>query len=152
MYSYDTWVMSKLAIFGPYLFLFTWTCFLAFLQHIDENPAKNVVFVIDNGSGMTPHQLNNWAVYRLSKFNRKERGFGYVIITHLCDECAQILTFSLLNILSIHEPPVLSPCQNLCILWLIMACFSGNFERKTKFDVALHFTRYLPQLLSDFQN
>ena len=33
-----------------------------------------------------------------------------------------------------------------------MACVSGNFEGKSKFDVALHFTGYLPQLLSDFQN
>ncbi len=27
-----------------------------------------------------------------------------------------LLTFSLLNILRIHKPPVLSPCQNLCII------------------------------------
>ncbi len=33
-----------------------------------------------------------------------------------------------------------------------MACISGDFEEKTKFDVALHFTGYLSQLLSDFQN
>ncbi len=33
-----------------------------------------------------------------------------------------------------------------------MACISGDFEGKTKFDVALHFTEYLRQLLSDFQN
>ena len=53
---------------------------------------------------------------------------------------------------SILEPPVLSPCQNLCIFWLIMACITGDFEGKTKFDVALHFTGYLSQLLTDFQN
>ena len=33
-----------------------------------------------------------------------------------------------------------------------MAWISGDFEGKTNFDVALHFTGYLPQLLSDFQN
>ncbi len=27
----------------------------------------------------------------------------------------EFLTFSLLNILGVHKPPVLSPCQNLCI-------------------------------------
>ncbi len=33
-----------------------------------------------------------------------------------------------------------------------MACISGDFERKTKFDVALHFTKYLRQFSCDFQN
>ena len=33
-----------------------------------------------------------------------------------------------------------------------MACISGNFEGETQFEVALHFTGYLRQLLSDFQN
>ncbi len=33
-----------------------------------------------------------------------------------------------------------------------MACNSGNFEGKAKFDVALRFAGYLRQLLSDFQN
>ena len=33
-----------------------------------------------------------------------------------------------------------------------MACASGDFEGKTKFEVALYFTGYLCQLLSDFQN
>ena len=33
-----------------------------------------------------------------------------------------------------------------------MACISGDFEGKAKFEVALHFTGYLRQLLSDFQN
>ena len=32
-----------------------------------------------------------------------------------------------------------------------MACNSGDFEGKSKFEVALHFTEYLRQLLSDFQ-
>ena len=37
-------------------------------------------------------------------------------------------------------------------LCAIIACISGDFEGKTKFDVALHFTGYLHQLLTDFQN
>ncbi|XP_053383340.1 structural maintenance of chromosomes flexible hinge domain-containing protein 1-like isoform X2 [Mercenaria mercenaria] len=37
--------------------------------HLDEA----TVYVIDNGKGMTSRQLNNWAIYRLSKFNRKDR-------------------------------------------------------------------------------
>ncbi|XP_060561375.1 structural maintenance of chromosomes flexible hinge domain-containing protein 1-like [Ruditapes philippinarum] len=37
--------------------------------HFDEA----TVYVIDNGKGMTSRQLNNWAIYRLSKFNRKEK-------------------------------------------------------------------------------
>ncbi|KAL2085320.1 hypothetical protein ACEWY4_018640 [Coilia grayii] len=36
----------------------------------DEGQGKHAVAVIDNGCGMTSKQLNNWAVYRLSKFNR----------------------------------------------------------------------------------
>jgi hypothetical protein len=38
-------------------------------QHLDDN----YIFVLDNGRGMSSRQLNNWAVYRLSKFIRKER-------------------------------------------------------------------------------
>ncbi|XP_060084908.1 structural maintenance of chromosomes flexible hinge domain-containing protein 1-like [Ylistrum balloti] len=42
--------------------------------HIDDgNPSRNCVYVIDNGKGMTPRQLNNWAIYRLSKFIRKDK-------------------------------------------------------------------------------
>ncbi|XP_071144533.1 structural maintenance of chromosomes flexible hinge domain-containing protein 1-like [Mytilus edulis] len=42
--------------------------------HFDEkNPKDNCIFVIDNGKGMTPRQLNNWAIYRLSKFIRKDK-------------------------------------------------------------------------------
>ena len=42
-------------------------------QHLDDtNPAKNTIFIIDNGKGMTSRQLNNWAIYRLSKFIRKD--------------------------------------------------------------------------------
>ncbi|KAI1243315.1 Structural maintenance of chromosomes flexible hinge domain-containing protein 1, partial [Lamprotornis superbus] len=40
----------------------------------DDSQGKPAVAVIDNGSGMTSKQLNNWAVYRLSKFTRQ----GYV--------------------------------------------------------------------------
>ncbi|XP_070535302.1 structural maintenance of chromosomes flexible hinge domain-containing protein 1-like [Ptychodera flava] len=40
---------------------------------LDESPAKNQICVIDNGCGMTSRQLNNWAIYRLSKFIRKEK-------------------------------------------------------------------------------
>lgn len=31
-----------------------------------------MIVVVDNGKGMSSLQLNNWAIYRLSKFNRKE--------------------------------------------------------------------------------
>ncbi|KAK2176981.1 hypothetical protein NP493_627g01019 [Ridgeia piscesae] len=42
--------------------------------HLDENyPSRNMVIVLDNGKGMTSPQLNNWAIYRLSKFIRRER-------------------------------------------------------------------------------
>ncbi|XP_048662554.1 structural maintenance of chromosomes flexible hinge domain-containing protein 1 [Marmota marmota marmota] len=37
----------------------------------DETQGKPAVAVIDNGRGMTSKQLNNWAVYRLSKFTRQ---------------------------------------------------------------------------------
>ncbi|RMC15537.1 hypothetical protein DUI87_07731 [Hirundo rustica rustica] len=37
----------------------------------DESQGKPAVAVTDNGSGMTSKQLNNWAVYRLSKFTRQ---------------------------------------------------------------------------------
>uniref|UniRef100_A0A3B5M7F6 Structural maintenance of chromosomes flexible hinge domain containing 1 n=1 Tax=Xiphophorus couchianus TaxID=32473 RepID=A0A3B5M7F6_9TELE len=44
---------------------------------------KPAVIVLDNGCGMTFKQLNNWAIYRLSKFTRengtfKSEGEGYV--------------------------------------------------------------------------
>ncbi|XP_043921496.1 structural maintenance of chromosomes flexible hinge domain-containing protein 1 [Protopterus annectens] len=38
----------------------------------DETQGKPSIAVIDNGRGMTSKQLNNWAVYRLSKFTRTE--------------------------------------------------------------------------------
>ncbi|XP_062987369.1 structural maintenance of chromosomes flexible hinge domain-containing protein 1 [Elgaria multicarinata webbii] len=37
----------------------------------DDTQGKLAVAVIDNGRGMTSKQLNNWAVYRLSKFTRQ---------------------------------------------------------------------------------
>ncbi|XP_077208774.1 structural maintenance of chromosomes flexible hinge domain-containing protein 1 isoform X2 [Paroedura picta] len=36
----------------------------------DDTQGKPAITVIDNGKGMTSQQLNNWAVYRLSKFTR----------------------------------------------------------------------------------
>uniref|UniRef100_T1ITP1 SMC hinge domain-containing protein n=1 Tax=Strigamia maritima TaxID=126957 RepID=T1ITP1_STRMM len=36
-----------------------------------EDGDKSTIFVIDNGNGMSSRQLNNWAIYRLSKFSRK---------------------------------------------------------------------------------
>ncbi|KAF7669972.1 hypothetical protein LDENG_00105580 [Lucifuga dentata] len=49
----------------------------------DETLGKPAVIVLDNGCGMTSKQLNNWAVYRLSKFSRenakcKSEQEGYV--------------------------------------------------------------------------
>ncbi|KAM9500750.1 structural maintenance of chromosomes flexible hinge domain-containing protein 1 isoform 1-T1 [Clarias gariepinus] len=49
----------------------------------DESQGGPAVVVMDNGRGMTSKELNNWAVYRLSKFNRDDRAFksdepGYV--------------------------------------------------------------------------
>lgn len=37
----------------------------------DDTLGKTAVVVLDNGSGMTSRQLNNWAVYRLSKFTSR---------------------------------------------------------------------------------
>ncbi|XP_066536910.1 structural maintenance of chromosomes flexible hinge domain-containing protein 1 [Hoplias malabaricus] len=49
----------------------------------DESQGGPAVIVMDNGHGMTSKELNNWAVYRLSKFNRDNSTFqsdhsGYV--------------------------------------------------------------------------
>uniref|UniRef100_A0A674DGW2 Structural maintenance of chromosomes flexible hinge domain containing 1 n=1 Tax=Salmo trutta TaxID=8032 RepID=A0A674DGW2_SALTR len=49
----------------------------------DESLGKHAVVIMDNGCGMTSKQLNNWAVYRLSKFSRESSTFssdhaGYV--------------------------------------------------------------------------
>uniref|UniRef100_A0A671KCE0 Structural maintenance of chromosomes flexible hinge domain-containing protein 1-like n=1 Tax=Sinocyclocheilus anshuiensis TaxID=1608454 RepID=A0A671KCE0_9TELE len=43
----------------------------------DESQGGPAVVVMDNGCGMTSKQLNNWAVYRLSKFIRENKT-GYV--------------------------------------------------------------------------
>ncbi|XP_014883994.1 structural maintenance of chromosomes flexible hinge domain-containing protein 1-like [Poecilia latipinna] len=49
---------------------------------------KPAIIVLDNGSGMTSKHLNNWAVYRLSKFTRENSTFeseaeGYVHPAHV---------------------------------------------------------------------
>lgn len=54
----------------------------------DETLGKPAVIVLDNGRGMTAQQLNNWAVYRLSKFTRENSTFvsneeGYVRPDHV---------------------------------------------------------------------
>ncbi len=50
-----------------------WYIFVV-LQYIDDqHPGRSLIFVLDNGKGMTSSELNNWAVYRLSKFNRKDK-------------------------------------------------------------------------------
>ena len=38
----------------------------------DDALGKPAISVWDNGQGMTSRALNNWAIYRLSKFNRHE--------------------------------------------------------------------------------
>jgi len=38
----------------------------------DERLGKHMVIVLDNGRGMTSRQLNDWAIYRLSKFSRRD--------------------------------------------------------------------------------
>lgn len=45
-------------------------------QLFDKTVGKPAVLVIDNGCGMTSKQLNNWAVFRLSKFERKTSVFA----------------------------------------------------------------------------
>ncbi|XP_020791330.2 LOW QUALITY PROTEIN: structural maintenance of chromosomes flexible hinge domain-containing protein 1 [Boleophthalmus pectinirostris] len=42
----------------------------------DESYGKPAVIVWDNGCGMTSKQLNNWAVYKLSKFNKENGRFA----------------------------------------------------------------------------
>uniref|UniRef100_A0A3B3Z096 SMC hinge domain-containing protein n=1 Tax=Poecilia mexicana TaxID=48701 RepID=A0A3B3Z096_9TELE len=41
----------------------------------DKTCGKSAVVVLDNGCGMTSKQLNNWAIYRLSKFTRENKGY-----------------------------------------------------------------------------
>lgn len=48
---------------------------IAFFQFFDESQGGPAVVVTDNGRGMTAKELNNWAVYRLSKFNRDDHTF-----------------------------------------------------------------------------
>ena len=43
----------------------------SFLQYFDDPNSENTICVFDNGSGMTSKDLNNWAIYRLSKFNKQ---------------------------------------------------------------------------------
>uniref|UniRef100_A0AAQ6AB09 SMC hinge domain-containing protein n=1 Tax=Amphiprion ocellaris TaxID=80972 RepID=A0AAQ6AB09_AMPOC len=54
----------------------------------DKTVGKPAVIVLDNGCGMTSKQLNNWAVYRLSKFTKESSTFasdkeGYVRPDHV---------------------------------------------------------------------
>uniref|UniRef100_H2M6M6 Structural maintenance of chromosomes flexible hinge domain containing 1 n=1 Tax=Oryzias latipes TaxID=8090 RepID=H2M6M6_ORYLA len=54
----------------------------------DKTLGKHGVLVLDNGCGMTSEQLNNWAVYRLSKFTKQRNKFtsekeGYVRPDHI---------------------------------------------------------------------
>ncbi|XP_034416395.1 structural maintenance of chromosomes flexible hinge domain-containing protein 1 isoform X2 [Cyclopterus lumpus] len=42
----------------------------------DETLAKPTIIILDNGCGMTSKQLKNWAVFRLSKFSRKNVTVG----------------------------------------------------------------------------
>lgn len=41
-------------------------------QLFDKTLGKPAVIVLDNGCGMSSKQLNDWAVYRLSKFHRND--------------------------------------------------------------------------------
>ncbi|KAM9332497.1 structural maintenance of chromosomes flexible hinge domain-containing protein 1 isoform 1-T1 [Pholidichthys leucotaenia] len=42
----------------------------------DESLGKPAVIILDNGRGMSSKQLNNWAVFRLSKFSRESGSPG----------------------------------------------------------------------------
>uniref|UniRef100_A0A3Q1GJ08 Structural maintenance of chromosomes flexible hinge domain containing 1 n=1 Tax=Acanthochromis polyacanthus TaxID=80966 RepID=A0A3Q1GJ08_9TELE len=42
----------------------------------DRTVGKPAIVVLDNGCGMTSKQLNNWAVYRLSKFTKESSTFA----------------------------------------------------------------------------
>jgi len=69
-------------LFSLYGCLIDWadvTCMIVFYEVIsvvqildEETPNKNMIIFLDNGKGMTSRQLNNWAIYRLSKFIRKD--------------------------------------------------------------------------------
>uniref|UniRef100_A0A4W5R2R2 Uncharacterized protein n=1 Tax=Hucho hucho TaxID=62062 RepID=A0A4W5R2R2_9TELE len=45
----------------------------------NESLGKPAVVVMDNGCGMTSKELNNWAVYRLSKFTRENNMFSRLV-------------------------------------------------------------------------
>lgn len=71
--------------------------------------------MVDNGRGMTSKQLNNWAVYRLSKFTRQgdfERLAKSCFF--LCsDTCVPLVTEALLEGLVLLQGFVIStPKQN----------------------------------------
>lgn len=40
------------------------------VQLVFDDNAGHSVIVLDNGSGMSPRKLNDWAIYRLSKHSR----------------------------------------------------------------------------------
>ncbi|KAM6457251.1 structural maintenance of chromosomes flexible hinge domain-containing protein 1 isoform 3-T4 [Liasis olivaceus] len=46
--------------------------FIQLKMLFDDTQGKPAIAVIDNGKGMTSRQLNNWAVFRLSKFTRQD--------------------------------------------------------------------------------
>jgi hypothetical protein len=48
-----------------------------FFQYLDGEPT---VVVTDNGRGMSAKALNDWAIYRLSKFNRRSSNL-YVYVS-----------------------------------------------------------------------
>lgn len=64
--------MFKTSVVPDLCFLFFCVCLR---QCFDESQGGPAVVVMDNGSGMTSKELNNWAVYRLSKFNRDDSTF-----------------------------------------------------------------------------
>uniref|UniRef100_A0A3Q1FDU6 Structural maintenance of chromosomes flexible hinge domain containing 1 n=1 Tax=Acanthochromis polyacanthus TaxID=80966 RepID=A0A3Q1FDU6_9TELE len=45
----------------------------------DRTVGKPAIVVLDNGCGMTSKQLNNWAVYRLSKFTKESSTFARLV-------------------------------------------------------------------------
>uniref|UniRef100_A0AAV2L7V1 SMC hinge domain-containing protein n=1 Tax=Knipowitschia caucasica TaxID=637954 RepID=A0AAV2L7V1_KNICA len=45
------------------------------IRLVPEDSGKASLIVLDNGCGMTSKQLNNWAVYKLSKFKRENGRF-----------------------------------------------------------------------------
>ncbi|XP_071854423.1 structural maintenance of chromosomes flexible hinge domain-containing protein 1-like isoform X2 [Apostichopus japonicus] len=42
-------------------------------MYFNDTPEKCMVCVLDNGRGMTSSELNNWAIYRLSKFSQRRQ-------------------------------------------------------------------------------